>query len=73
VAVAPEPPPVVVGVVRLEGLKGERGGQVSGMFTETDAGQLRMGDAVELVYRRVGVEDGLVKYGWKFRRVGASA
>lgn len=71
VPVSPEPPPVAVGVVRLDGLGGVRGGQVSGMFTDTEAP--RIGMPVELVYRRLGRENGLVKYGWKFRAVEAPA
>lgn len=67
VAVAPEPVPVVVGVVRLDGAGGERGGQVSAMFTDTPPDRIVVDSPVELVYRRVGVEYGLVKYGWKFR------
>lgn len=66
VAVSPEPAPVSVGVARLDGLAGERGGQVSAMFCDADA-EIRVGAAVELVYRRLGVDDGLVKYGWKLR------
>ncbi len=69
VAVHPEPAPVAVGVVRLEGEGGERGGQVSAMFCDSDLGALVVGAPVELVYRRLGTEDGLVKYGWKARAV----
>ena len=67
VAVHPEPSPVSVGVARLDGLGGERGGQVSAMFCDSDLGAVRVGSAVELVYRRLGADDGLVKYGWKMR------
>ena len=68
VAVHPEPAPVAVGVIRLEGEGGQRGGQVSAMFCDSDLDSLGIGDDVELVYRRIGVDDGLVKYGWKARR-----
>jgi len=74
VAVAPEPAPVAVGVLRFEGEGGERGGQVSAMFCDTPLDELRVGLEVELVYRRLGVDDGLVKYGWKARALpGTSA
>jgi uncharacterized OB-fold protein len=69
VAVHPEPTPVAVGVIRFEGEGGERGGQVSGMFCDSDLTALHVGQLVELVYRRIGLDDGLVKYGWKFRVV----
>jgi hydroxymethylglutaryl-CoA synthase len=69
VAVHPEPSPVAVGVIRLKGEKGERGGQISAMFCDSNLDGLSVGQAVELVYRRLGVDDGLVKYGWKVRTV----
>jgi uncharacterized OB-fold protein len=69
VALHPEPAPVSVGVARLAGLEGERGGQVSAMFCDSDLDAVRVGAGIELVYRRLGVEDGLVKYGWKMRLV----
>jgi hydroxymethylglutaryl-CoA synthase len=67
VAVAPEPAPVSVGVVRLDGARGERGGQLSGMFVAGDERRIAIGAPVELVHRRLGSERGLVKYGWKLR------
>ena len=67
VAVHPEPTPVSVGVARLDGLGGARGGQVSAMFCDSDLDAVRVGSPVELVYRRLGADDGLVKYGWKMR------
>jgi uncharacterized OB-fold protein len=69
VAVHPEPSPVAVGVVRLSGESGERGGQISAMFCDSPLDELHVGQHVELVYRRLGSDDGLVKYGWKFRVV----
>jgi uncharacterized OB-fold protein len=69
VALAPEPAPVAVGVARLDGLDGNRGGQVSAMFCESLDG-LAVGAPVELVYRRLGADEGLVKYGWKLRLAG---
>jgi hydroxymethylglutaryl-CoA synthase len=71
VAVHPEPAPLAVGVVRLQGQPGTRGGQVSAMFCEEALEQLAVGAPAELVYRRVGCEAGLVKYGWKARLVVA--
>ncbi|HEX2161516.1 MAG TPA: zinc ribbon domain-containing protein, partial [Thermoleophilaceae bacterium] len=72
VGVAPEPAPVSVGVVRLDGASGERGGQVSAMFVDGDAA-IEIGAPAELVHRRLGSERGLVKYGWKLRIVGEGA
>lgn len=69
VAVHPEPSPVAVGVVRLTGEEGARGGQVSAMVCDSDLELLHVGSPVELVYRRLGADDGLVKYGWKVRVV----
>ncbi len=69
VAVHPEPAPVAVGVVRLDGEGGARGGQVSAMFCDSELDALAVGAPVELVYRRLGMEEGLVKYGWKARVV----
>ncbi len=69
VAVHPEPSPVAVGVVRLTGEGGARGGQVSAMVCDSDLEHLGVGSPVELVYRRLGADDGLVKYGWKVRVV----
>jgi hydroxymethylglutaryl-CoA synthase len=68
VAVTPEPAPVSVGVVRLDGEGGERGGQLSGMFV-ADGAAIEIGAPVELVQRRLGSERGLIKYGWKLRIV----
>lgn len=73
VAVSPEPPPVSVGVLRLDGEGGERGGQVSAMFCDTPSERLASGLPVELVYRRLGLEDGVVKYGWKARALDGRA
>jgi hypothetical protein len=39
------------------------------MFCDSDLDAVRVGAGIELVYRRLGVEDGLVKYGWKMRLV----
>ncbi len=73
VAVHPEPAPVAVGVVRLKGETGSRGGQISAMFCDTKLDELKVGTAVKIVYRRLGVDDGLVKYGWKVRSVTDSS
>jgi hydroxymethylglutaryl-CoA synthase len=73
VAVHPEPSPVAVGVVRLKGENGVRGGKISAMFCDSPLDALSVGQAVELVYRRLGADDGLVKYGWKVRVVDSDA
>ena len=55
--------------MRLDGARGERGGQLSGMFVAGDEARIAIGAPVELVHRRLGSERGLVKYGWKLRIV----
>lgn len=69
VAVSPEPAPLAVGVVRLVGESSQRGGQISAMFCDSDLSALHVGQPVEIVHRRIGADDGLVKYGWKIRAV----
>lgn len=69
VAVAPEPAPLVVGVVRIDGAQGVRGGNLSMMLTDTLPSELRIGLPVEFVMRRCGIEQGLIKYGWKARAI----
>lgn len=69
VAISPEPSPVAVGVIRLKGEPATRAGQVSAMFCDSDLDELSIGQEAELVYRRIGIDDGLVKYGWKARTV----
>lgn len=65
--ISPEEAPVVVCTVRLAGAKGLRGGKVSGAMVAVDPAQVRVGLAVELVFRRCGEEWGLPKYGYKFK------
>ena len=69
VAVHPEPSPIAVGVVSLKGEQHTRGGRISAMFCDSDVTSLHINQEVELVYRRIGLDSGLVKYGWKFRTV----
>lgn len=73
VAISPEPSPVAVGVIRLQDEKASRGGQVSAMFSDSNLEELRIGHPVELIYRRIGLDDGLVKYGWKARTLTTAA
>lgn len=65
-AIAPEPLPVVIGVARVDEAGGGRGGQVSAMVVASPGVEPRIGLPVRLVFRRVGEESGVPKYGWKF-------
>ncbi len=56
--------PMPMGVVDLEG-----GGRVYGMMTDCRPEELRVGMAVEAVWRRIVEDDGEELYGFKFRPV----
>lgn len=60
-------PPVVSAVLDFEG-----GGRVQCELTDVDADELRVGDLVEMTFRRLGTVDGIHNYFWKARpiRVG---
>ena len=58
-------PPVPIIVVDLEG-----GGKYQGVITEvTKAEEVKIGDKVEMVLRKVVADRGLNIYGYKFRLV----
>ena len=69
VAVSPEQAPIPVCTAKMEGAKGEYGGNVSSMITDCSTDDVKVGGRVELVFRRCGKELGLVRYGYKFRPV----
>lgn len=69
VAVSPEQAPIPVCTAKMEGAKGEYGGNVSSMITDCKTDDVKVGGKVELVFRRCGKELGLVRYGYKFRPV----
>lgn len=70
--ISPEEGPVVVGTIKLDGAKGERGGKVSSAMVSCDPSLVSIGMPVELVFRRCGIEQGLPKYGYKFKPAAKS-
>jgi hydroxymethylglutaryl-CoA synthase len=74
VGIGPEEAPLPICTALLENEEpGRYGGKVAALITDADPESVQVGTAVELVPRRGDVEHGLVKYGWKFRPVGAAA
>lgn len=70
VPIGPEEAPLAVCTVLLDGEPPDRyGGKVAALLTDGDLERVQVGMAVELVPRRGDVDDGLVKYGWKFRPI----
>jgi hydroxymethylglutaryl-CoA synthase len=68
VAISPEEAPQPICTALLDGEKpGRYGGKVAALITDAGLDDVRVGMPVELVPRRGDVDDGLVKYGWKFR------
>ncbi|MCF2528959.1 OB-fold domain-containing protein [Yinghuangia soli] len=57
-------PPVVFAVVDFDG-----GGRLPIELTDMDADQVKIGDRVELTFRRIGTADGIHNYFWKARPV----
>lgn len=55
-------PPVVAAVIDFEG-----GGRFSCELTDVDPGRLRIGDRVEMTFRRLGTAHGIHNYFWKAR------
>ena len=69
--IGPEEAPLAVCTVLLDGEPLDRyGGKVAALLTDGDLAAVEVGMAVELVPRRGDVDEGLVKYGWKFRPIG---
>jgi hydroxymethylglutaryl-CoA synthase len=68
VGIAPEEAPLPICTALVDGEEpGRYGGKVAALITDADASEIEIGTPVELVPRRGDVEEGLVKYGWKFR------
>ena len=74
VGIAPEEAPLPICTALVDGEEpGRYGGKVAALVTDADATQISIGTPVELVPRRGDVEEGLIKYGWKFRPRAVSA
>lgn len=69
VAVSPEEAPIPLCVARMDGAKGEHGGKIAAMMTDTKPDEIAIGMPVSLVIRRCGQELGLVRYGYKFKLI----
>jgi hydroxymethylglutaryl-CoA synthase len=68
VGIGPEEAPLPICTALVDGEQpGRYGGKVAALVTDADPSQISIGTPVELIPRRGDVEDGLVKYGWKFR------
>ena len=74
VGIAPEEAPVPICTALVDGeAPGRYGGKVAALVTDADVSEIEIGTPVELVPRRGDLEEGLVKYGWKFRpRMGVA-
>ena len=57
-------PPMVFAVVDFDG-----GGRMPVELTDVDAGEVGVGDRVEMVFRRLSTADGIHNYFWKARPV----
>ena len=55
-------PPMVFAVVDFEG-----GGRLPVELTDVDAADVRVGDVVEMTFRRLSTADGIHNYFWKAR------
>ena len=68
--IGPEEAPLPVCTVLLDGEEADRyGGKVAALLADADLDSVEVGMEVELVPRRGDNDNGLVKYGWKFRPV----
>lgn len=56
--------PIGVAVVELD-----EGVRVPGMLADCDPGELSRGDRVEKIVRRIYEQEGVIRYGYKFRPV----
>jgi hydroxymethylglutaryl-CoA synthase len=55
-------PPMVFAVVDFDG-----GGRLPLELTDVDAAEVRVGDVVEMTFRRLSTADGIHNYFWKAR------
>lgn len=68
VGIGPEEAPLPICTALVDGeTPGRYGGKVAALVTDADPSQVSIGTPVELIPRRGDVEEGLIKYGWKFR------
>jgi hydroxymethylglutaryl-CoA synthase len=68
VGIGPEEAPLPICTALIDGEQaGRYGGKVAALMTDAATETVEIGTRVELIPRRGDVEDGLVKYGWKFR------
>jgi len=68
VGIGPEEAPLPICTALVDGEEpGRYGGKVAALVTDADPDDVSIGTPVELIPRRGDVEEGLVKYGWKFR------
>jgi hydroxymethylglutaryl-CoA synthase len=61
-------PPIVFAILDFDG-----GGRFPCELTDTDADSVRIGDRVEMTFRRLGTTDGIHNYFWKARRLPKGA
>jgi hydroxymethylglutaryl-CoA synthase len=61
-------PPIVFAVVDFDG-----GGRLPVELTDVDAGDVAIGDRVEMTFRRLSTADGIHNYFWKARPVRSGA
>ncbi|MDI6912481.1 zinc ribbon domain-containing protein [Nocardioides sp.] len=67
VPISPEEAPVAVCVAQMEGGRADGyGGKVTALMLREAAEDVRIGSEVRLIFRRAGVEHGMVRYGYKF-------
>lgn len=67
VGIGPEEAPLPICTALLEGeTNGRYGGKVAALVADADSRTIDIGTPVELIPRRGDVEQGLVKYGWKW-------
>ena len=67
VGIGPEEAPLPICTALLAGeTNGRYGGKVAALVADADPETIDIGTAVELIPRRGDVEQGLVKYGWKW-------
>lgn len=59
-----ESPPIVAAVIDFDG-----GGRVPIELTDVEAGEVRLGDRVEMTFRRLYTADGIHNYFWKARPI----
>lgn len=69
----PEQAPFPMCIARVAGKQGEYGGKITAMMVDSPMEKVKVGAKVELVLRRHGMENDIVKYGYKFRIIDEKA